>query len=404
MLTPEQLATLPAEIVRQMMELEDFILDDIARRLSKNLKLTESAVEQMEVLARAGMDMKELRQEIQKRMKVSATEFRKIINDASELSYRQDVTAYLAGNKRLPPLPDNPAMLNLIKASVDNAWNELQNMTNTIGFVQNGRFSLLDDYYRQTLGQGVMQIATGASDYTSVLKRAVASLAASGIRMIDYENTNAYHADAAARRAVLTTINQITGRMAEANAEMMGQDLMEITAHPGARPDHALWQGQIVSRKDRRGYLSLDDIHYGDVRGFMGANCRHNWYPFFEGISERMWDKESLAELDNPPFEYDGRTYTHYEATQRMRQLERNIRKTKRELIGYDAAGLKDDFTAKSIYLRRQREQYLDFSKTAGLKPQLERVGVQGYGRSISNKSVWAVRKERRLNRMLNLG
>ncbi len=91
-----------------------------------------------------------------------------------------------------------------------------------------------------------------------------------------------------------------------------------------------------------------------------------------------MWTNKELRNIDNPPFKYDGKTYTHYEATQRMRQLERNMRKTKRELIGYDAAGLKDDFTAKSVLFRRQREQYLDFARTAGLKTQLENAGVSG--------------------------
>lgn len=394
MLTPEQLAVLPDEIVRQMIELEDFILDDISRRLAKNYRLTDTALQQMEVLARAGMEMEDLKSEIQKRMNITARDLKKIVNDTSALSYEQDMAAYLKGGKKLPSLAANPMMGTLIKSAADNAWDEMQNLTNTIGFVQNGRFSLLDDFYQQTLGQGVLQIGSGAADYTSVLRRSVSMLAASGVRMIDYDNTQAYHVDAAARRAVLTTVNQVTGQMAEANADMMEQDLMELTAHAGARPTHAVWQGELVSRSGRNGYLSLSEIGYGDVQGFMGANCRHNWYPYFEGISERMWSKRSLDRLDNPPFEYEGREYTHYEATQRMRQLKRNMRKTKRQLIGYDAAGLTDDFTAKSVYLRRQREQYLDFSSSAGLKPQLDRVGVQGYNRNISSKSVWAVRKD----------
>ncbi len=106
-----------------------------------------------------------------------------------------------------------------------------------------------------------------------------------------------------------------------------------------------------------------------------------------------MWTNKELRNIDNPPFEYDGKTYTHYEATQRMRQLERNMRKTKRELIGYDAAGLKDDFTSKSILLRRQREQYLDFANQAGLNTLLENAGVYGYNRCTSSKSVWAINK-----------
>lgn len=43
------------------------------------------------------------------------------------------------------------------------------------------------------------------------------------------------------------------------NAEDLGCDLMEITAHYGARPSHAEWQGKIVSLSGRKGYLSLPD-------------------------------------------------------------------------------------------------------------------------------------------------
>ncbi len=154
-------------------------------------------------------------------------------------------------------------------------------------------------------------------------------------------------------------ISQITGYMSLANAEMMGQDLMEITAHMGARPSHAEWQGQIVSLSGRRGYLSLSDIGYGTVEGFKGVNCRHDWYPFFEGISEPAYTKKQLRNIDPPPFEYEGRLYTAYEASQKQRQIERAIRKTKRELTAYQAAGLEDDFVAASIKLRRDSVKIL---------------------------------------------
>ncbi|MEG2686339.1 MAG: phage minor capsid protein, partial [Christensenellaceae bacterium] len=85
---------------------------------------------------------------------------------------------------------------------------------------------------------------------------------------------------------------------------------------------------------------------------------------------------------------YEGRHYTGYEATQMQRQIERSIRKTKRELIGFDKAGLKDDFMTSSIKLRRQREYYDDFSNKAGLVKQNERAQVSGYGRSLSGKAV----------------
>lgn len=90
-----------------------------------------------------------------------------------------------------------------------------------------------------------------------------------------------------------------------------------------------------------------------------------------------------------PPFTYDGRTYSAYEASQYQRQMETAMRKTKRRIIAADGAGLSDEFTAESIKLRRQREMYRDFSHKAGLPTQGDRIQVIGFGRSVSSKSVW---------------
>src|SRR5699024_11094083 len=133
--------------------------------------------------------------------------------------------------------------------------------------------------------------------------------------------------------------------------------------------DHKVWQGEIVSRSGtKRGFLTLEDIGYGDVDGFKGANCRHDWFPFFEGISTPTYTEEELENIDPPDFEYEGKIYTAYDATQKQRQIERNIRSTKRKLIAYDSVGLKDDFNAYSVKLRRQKELYRDFSNKAGLR------------------------------------
>lgn len=72
--------------------------------------------------------------------------------------------------------------------------------------------------------------------------------------------------------------------------------------------------------------------------------------------------------------------------------MERAIRKTKREILAADKSGDKDRFTEKSIRLRRQREEYEKFSKSAGLLTQDERNQVVGYGRSEASRASWAAR------------
>ena len=98
-----------------------------------------------------------------------------------------------------------------------------------------------------------------------------------------------------------------------------------------------------------------------------GWNCRHSYFPFFSEISVRAYTDEQLKNIDNPPFTYEGKRYTHYEATQRQRELETAMRKTKREIIAYDATGL---------------------------PMQLIRAEQYGFGKSISQKVIWVRRKE----------
>ena len=113
----------------------------------------------------------------------------------------------------------------------------------------------------------------------------------------------------------------------------MGWDLMEITAHSGARPEHAEWQGKIVSRSGRKGYLSLDDIGYGEVTGFKGVNCRHDWYPYYAG-SIRTYSNQELQELKNEKVTYQEKQISKYEATQIQRKMERTIRQDKKDIAG----------------------------------------------------------------------
>lgn len=112
---------------------------------------------------------------------------------------------------------------------------------------------------------------------------------------------------------------------------------------------------------------------YGSVTGILGANCRHNFTPFIPGVMERTYTDEQLANIDPPPFEYEGKTYTHYEATQKQREIERTVRKWKRREA---AATTKEDKQACQIRIKRLQSKYKEFSKAANLRTQPERMSV----------------------------
>ena len=131
---------------------------------------------------------------------------------------------------------------------------------------------------------------------------------------------------------IITSVNQTCGQLQETRANEVGWDLMEITAHSGARPSHAKWQGKIVSLSEKKGYLSKDDIGYGEATGFKGINCKHDWHPYSKG-STRAYTQKELNKWKNEKVIYNGKKISKYDATQEQRKIERAIRQDKKELV-----------------------------------------------------------------------
>ena len=116
---------------------------------------------------------------------------------------------------------------------------------------------------------------------------------------------------------------------------------------------------------------------YGSVTGIGGANCRHSFWPFIEGVSERTYTDEQLRHIDDGlGCEFEGRRYSAYQASQMQRRIEREMRRQQRRKTAFDAAGLSGDATAAGVKLRRLNEKYRQFSAAAGLPQQRERLKV----------------------------
>ena len=380
MLTPKYLREQPDNIASIYLKLENQILSDLSKSMAENIELTGTSEYQLKILKEMGYDLKKIEKEIARTTNLSQKEVSKLLRSSSELSYNDDRKRYKEGGKNLPSLDNNPKMIDFIESVIKQTNGSMRNLSNGMGFIDRKGFTLLNKYYEDILDYAIFQVGSGAYSYQDALYQAVKKLGDSGIRTIDYSSGRAYHIESAARMNVLTSLNQITGHMSEANAEMMGQDLMEITAHHGARPTHADWQGQIVSRNGKGDYLTLEDIGYETVEGFQGANCRHGWFPYFEGISKPAYNEETLKEFEGENIVFDEKEYTPYEVTQRQRSLERAMRHTQRQLIVYEDAGLKDKAIATKIRLKGQADLYTEFSNVAGIRPKFDRIGVYRKG------------------------
>lgn len=117
-------------------------------------------------------------------------------------------------------------------------------------------------------------------------------------------------------------------------------------------------------------------FRYWNRRGL--ANCRHTFHPFIDGVSERTYTDAELEDMkpENHTFEFEGKQYDQYSASQKQREIERTIRKLKREQAAFRAAGLAKEELAASTAIQRLNTKYKEFSKAAGLPEQKERMKV----------------------------
>lgn len=407
-LTPEQLGQASARLDGLTQKLEKTILDDICRRIAKAGMITDTAEWQILRLKEMGEANDVIEKAISDYTKLSAEEVQQLFHEAAQVSDDFYAEMYTQSGKPFVPAEENPYMQQLITATVDQTNNELVNLTQSMGFAVrqadgSTAFQPAAKAYQSALDLAQMQVATGTFDYTTAIRNSVKALTDGGLYFVEYESGHRNRADVAARRAVLTGLSQMTGQVSKHNAEELETNIVEVTAHAGARPSHAEWQGRRYSLSGKsKEYPSLEEVTgYGTGDGLKGWNCRHDFYPVIPGISPPAYTEEQLANIDPPPIEYNGKTLTYYECTQKQRVMETAMRKTKREIIAAQASGNDDMFTAKSILLRRQKEEYANFSKSAGMLTQNERAQVYGFDRSVAAKASWAVRKA---NKVLDNG
>ena len=380
MLTPDQLDALPRRFVQLWQQVEDDILQDIARRM-KSLgeldPLTPTAIWQAWRLAETRAVRSNTVATLARYTGKSRAEIKRLLETAGAQTLAADDAVYTAAGLDPPPVNQSPALLNLLNAGYRQTCGTWQNLTATTANTVTGAF---EDRLSRAWGL----ISTGAMDYSTAIRRTVDDLADT-MPYITYPSGHTDTLEVAARRAVLTGVNQTCAKLQLKRMEEMGCEFVEVTAHEGARPTHAVWQGRVYHRggavvQDGERYEDFETATgYGTGPGLCGWNCRHNFYPFYPGVSVRNYTDERLAELDARNIPYGGGLYTRYEITQMQRALERRVRKYKRRYLAETAAGV--DAGQSAAKLKAARQQLSAFLEETGERLDGARAEVPGFGR-----------------------
>ena len=391
MLAPDYLDHAPDRLVLLWQQVEDDILRDVARRISKMDTMTSTANWQLWRYEQT----EALRQDVVKKLArytgKSEAEIRRLMQEAATRAMEAEDEIYYHYGKEPTPFAENETLQALLNAGYQQTAGTFHNLTATTANTVSGQFEA-------ALDRAHLKVSSGAFDYKRAVKSAVDSLADT-MKYVTYPTGHTDTLEVAARRAVLTGVNQTGAKLQVARADEMGVEFFETTAHGGARPSHAEWQGRQFHRGGAVDYMGkhYPDFEaatgYGTGAGLCGWNCRHTFFAIFPELgAPPAWTQESLEALNARDIEYNGGRYTRYEISQMQRARERTVRKYKRRYLAEDAAGA--DTTASAVKLRQARQDLADFISATGGRVDSARTSVAGFGRSESSKAAWAAKKQ----------
>ncbi len=379
MLTFRQLDDLPDTVVDYIAAAEQEIINDMARRIAKVGAVTDTAQWQLARLEAMGAERDYILHHLNRALNMSEQQLIRLFDEAATRTLAVDDTIYRAAGYNPLPLADNTYMQYLIQAGLKKTLSEYRNLTLTTAATATQQFeNALDLAYHR--------VVSGGFSYQQAIREGVRSLTSKGLATIQYPSGRVDHLDVAFRRATLTGVNQTAAEVQLRRMDELDIDLVETTAHHGARTalgpgpeNHAWWQGRWFSRSHKPSKYPdfYEQTGYGTGPGLCGWNCRHSFFPVIEGLSDRAYSIKQLRDLNSRTVSYNGEDVSLYDATQQQRYIERQIRRWKREASAMDAAGL--DSSAAKSKVREWQATQRDFISQTGLTRDYfrERAGKQ---------------------------
>lgn len=391
-------------IIALYQQLEDDILSAVIRRILKMGYVSEASKHQLEVLQAAGLLYDDIVQLIADRTDACTAQVKALFEDAGVQTVAIDNSLHEAAGALPIDIRQDSSTRQVLEAGYKKTLGTMQNLVSTTATQTQTAFI-------QTCDRIYMQVSSGAFSYQEAIMNALRALADTGAEVV-YPTKHKDRMDVAVRRCVLTGVSQTAAAVSLRQAEDAGCYLMEITAHSGARPDHAKWQGQLVTITgkdagkiiDGLRVFTLSEIGYGSGEGFKGWNCRHNWHAYYPGFSTPNYTQEELKKLDEPCISYNGKLYTEYEVSQMQRAQERRVRAWKRRCITAQEsvnsatdeatrATAQAEFDRSARYLKTNEAKLKDFCRQTGQDRDRFREQVLGFNRSTAQKAVHAAKK-----------
>ena len=375
MLSDNQLTALTQPIIAIYNQIEMALLEQVAKRFDVYDKIGGSLEWQLKKLDELGALTTESVKVIASMSKKGEKEIAQMLKDASLGNIDMDLLDVAFTNGFIFIDPKKLMLNEALKATIELSNKQLGQ---TYKLIQTKALESARQAYMDVINRAYIETASGIYDYGTSIRGALRDMADQGITGATYRRGNKYvkySIEGTVRRDTITAVNQLANKGAEQITKEIGAKYVEVSAHIGARisntnpiANHAGWQGKVYKIEGSDQYPNLKEKtgYPDDIQGLGGVNCRHRIFPFFPGIS--VPNPHQIDEKENKKV---------YEATQKQRAMERNIRAIKKRLIVAKASG---DTAQAAEYRKKltQKQVEIDkFCKKNGLRRQTEREMVQ---------------------------
>ena len=243
MLKPEYLDALPDSLIELYSQVEQDILADMARRISQYNYWIPAVEHQRQKLREMGLSQKHIIRVLSQISGKSQGEIKRLMQQACDKALESDRDYYRQYGFDAPSAK-SAEMKAILNAGLKSTNALFKNLTKTTA-------SAGQEQFVNALDKAWLQINSSAFDYNTAIRNAIKDLARQGLHAVRYASGRADTLEVAVRRAIVTGVNQTAGQLQWQLADELGCDLVETTAHAGARPEHAVWQGKIYSRSGK---------------------------------------------------------------------------------------------------------------------------------------------------------
>lgn len=248
------------------------------------------------------------------------------------------------------------SQLKILNNAVRITDKELNNFTKTIAFsTQQDFVNAVDEMY--------LQVGTGGVDFQTAFRETTNALAKKGVTLPMKNGVNK-SLEASVRQSVLYGVRQNARELNKDIGKYLGCDGVQINISPNCRDDHLPINGQVFklnSNRWRKYKHLLNDF-----------NCQHYESYIITDIEDNIYTQKEINDANNRTVNYKGEEIPYYEATQRQRALERNIRKAK---MVYMSEPTKEN----KALVSQQQANIRKYLKETGLERQYDREYYAGY-------------------------